>query len=265
MQLTQSNVKKKSKTLNIENKLTRLINSKNNNNKLEERINYTDTEMNSFTYSEALQKDQRTFIQYYFSLLRTKHELIFTFYPTVDYNSIYIKISLLLFTICLYYSVSALFYNDSTIHQIYENQGIFSFMYRLPQIIYSTLISCFISLIIRFLSLSEDDVLKIKKMKKIINIRNTESKLFRCLAFKFILFYIIGIIFLSTFWIYLATFCFVYKNTQYYVIKDASISFALSLVNPLFYNILPGIFRIPALKNKNRNCLYIISKILQLL
>ena len=63
MQLTQSNVKKKSKTLNIENKLTRLINSKNNNNKLEERINYTDTEMNSFTYSEALQKDQRTFIQ----------------------------------------------------------------------------------------------------------------------------------------------------------------------------------------------------------
>ena len=91
MQLTQSNVKKKSKTLNIENKLTRLINSKNNNNKLEERINYTDTEMNSFTYSEALQKDQRTFIQYYFSLLRTKHELIFTFYPTVDYNSVILK------------------------------------------------------------------------------------------------------------------------------------------------------------------------------
>ena len=264
MQLTQSNVKKKSKTINIENKLTKLVNSKKNNNKLEERINYTDTEMNSFTYLEALQKDKRTCIQYYFSLLRTKHEVIFSFYPTVDYNSIYIKISLLLFTICLYYSVSALFYNDSTIHEIYESQGLFSFMYRLPQIIYSTLISWFISLIIRFLSLSEDDVLKIKKMKKIINIRNTESKLFRCLTFKFIFFYIIGIIFLLVFWIYLATFCFVYKNTQYYVIKDVSISFGLSLIYPLFYNILPGIFRIPSLKNKNRKYLYIISKILQL-
>ena len=137
-------------------------------------------------------------------------------------------------------------------------------MYRLPQIIYSTLISWFISLVIRFLSLSEDDVLKIRKMKKIINIRNTESKLFRCLTFKFIFFYIIGIIFLLVFWIYLATFCFVYKNTQYYVIKDASISFGLSLIYPLFYNILPGIFRIPSLKNNNRKYLYIISKILQL-
>ena len=93
---------------------------------------------------------------------------------------------------------------------------------------------------------------------------NTKSKLFNCLTFKLILFYIIGIIFLLVFWIYLATFCFVYKNTQYYVIKDASISFSLSLIYPLFYNILPGIFRIPSLKSKNRKYLYIISKLLQL-
>ena len=132
-----------------------------------------------------------------------------------------------MFTICLYYSINSLFYNGLIIHQIYENQGIFSFVYRLPQIIYSTLITTFINLIIKFLSLSEGDVLYIKKKKKIINMINTKKKLFHCLTCKFIFFYIIGIIFLLVFWIYLATFCFVYKNTQYYVIKDASISFGL--------------------------------------
>ena len=265
LHLIQLNATKDSKSYKIQNKATTATNPKNKNIKKRkgEIIEYTDSEINSFTYLEALQNDKRTSIQYYFSLLRTKHELIFTFYPTVDYNSVYIKISLLLFTICLYYSINSLFYNGLIIHQIYENQGIFSFVYRLPQIIYSTLITTFINLIIKFLSLSEGDVLDIKKKKKIINMINTKKKLFHCLTCKFIFFYIIGIIFLLVFWIYLATFCFVYKNTQYYVIKDASISFGLSLIYPLFYNIFPGIFRIPSLKSKNRKYLYIISKILQ--
>ena len=60
-------------------------------------------------------------------------------------------------------------------------------------------------------------------------------------------------IFLLVFWVYLATFCYVYKNTQYFVIKDASISICLSLIYPFFYNVLPAIFRILSLKKITEN------------
>ena len=165
---------------------TKNINNNKNKNKTVGRIWFTDSEMNSFTYNEALQKDKRTFTQYYISLLKTKHPIIFTFHCSLDYNSIFMKITLLLFTISLNYSISALFYNDTTIHKIYENQGLFSFIYRIPQIIYSTLISSGITLIIRILSLSEDDVIKIKQMKKIVNMKNTKDNLINCLICKFI-------------------------------------------------------------------------------
>ena len=49
-----------------------------------------------------------------------------------------------------------------------------------------------------------------------------------------------------------------------YLIKDSIISFGLSFVNPFFINLIPGIFRICALraKNKNKVCLYNLSKII---
>ena len=59
----------------------------------------------------------------------------------------------------------------------------------------------------------------------------------------------------------------IYKNTQLHLVKDTLISFGLSLVFPFGTSLLPGLFRIPSLSNpKNkRKCLYIISKLLQIL
>ena len=102
---------------------------------------YNDYELNSFNYQKALKIDKRTYLQYYFSLLKTKHLIIFTFYTNTDYNSRIIKISLFVFSFSLYIAVNALFFSDSTMHIIYENQGSLSFIYHLPQIIFSSLIS----------------------------------------------------------------------------------------------------------------------------
>ena len=57
----------------------------------------------------------------------------------------------------------------------------------------------------------------------------------------------------------------IYKNTQVHLIKDTLITFGFSLFIPFGINLLPGIFRIPALSNpKNNNkCLYNFSKFLQ--
>ena len=68
--------------------------------------NFNDYEMNNLKYKEALKVDKRTFFQYYFSLLKRKQILLFTFYTSNDYNARTIKISLFLFTFTLNYAVN---------------------------------------------------------------------------------------------------------------------------------------------------------------
>ena len=62
-------------------------------------------------------------------------------------------------------------------------------------------------------------------------------------------------------------FCAIYKNTQIYLIKDTLISFVLSLLYPFGIYLIPGIFRIPALSDRNnkRICLYNFSILLQMI
>ena len=127
------------------------------------------------------------------------------------------------------------------------------------------LISQTINSIIRFFSLTERDILKAIEAKR--ENEGNLKKIFKILNLKFILFYIFDLVFLILLWYYLACFCAIYKNSQYYLIKDTLISFALSLLYPLGINLLPGIFRIPSLNNNkgNRECLYKTSKIIQII
>ena len=90
---------------------------------------------------------------------------------------------------------------------------------------------------------------------------------FNRIKIKIFLFFIITYIFIFFFWFYLGCFCAVYKNTQIHLLLDVTSSFTLSFIAPVFIYLLPGLFRIPALRNKKgkRDLLFKISKILQLL
>ena len=240
----------------IKNKLKKKI----IDNKLE---TYNDTELNELNYKKALKIDKRSYLEYYFSLLKVKHLFIFSFYTYTDYNSKTIKICLFFFSFTLYYTINALFFNDSTMHKIYEDKGTFNFIFQIPHILYSTIISSIINTILKFLALSERIILKIKEEKKYKDLKI--SNIFKCIIIKFNCFFVLNIIFLILFWYYLSCFCAVYRNTQTYLIKDTLISFAISLFYPLIINIIPVICRISSLKVPNREYLYKFSKLMQLI
>ena len=221
-------------------------------------------ELNNLSYDDALKYETRTYWQYYLALLKTKHLIIFTFYTNTDYNSRPLKILLFLISFALFYTVNALFFNDSTMHQIYEDKGAFNFLYQIPQILYSTIISTAIKMIISFLSLTEKDFIKLKSkkskslaLKELGGILNKISK-------KSIVLFALSYLFVILFWYYLSCFCSVYKNTQVYLIKDTLISFATSLLYPFPINLIPGLLRFPALRNKKK-CLYIISTLVAII
>ena len=117
------------------------------------------------SYIEALKHDKRSYFQYYWALLKKKQLIFFTFLQNDDYNIFIIKLALLLFSFSLYFAVNALFFEDKTMHKIYESQGNLSFLSHIPNILYSTIISSFINIIIKFLALSDKDMIRIKKIR----------------------------------------------------------------------------------------------------
>ena len=233
-----------------------------------EILKYKDNELNSLKYELALIYDKRTCSQYYLSLVRTKHLLIFSFYIyNSDYNSKVIKMFLFFFTFSINLTINAFFFDDDNMHKIYKEEGSYNFIYQLPPIIYSTLITSILLALIKFLSLSENSILEIKQEK---NTEITEGRIIKekkCLKIKFAIFFVISFIILFLFIFYISCFCGVYENTQIHLIKDTVSSFALSLIYPFGIYLVPCLFRIPALKakNKDKKWLYKFSKIVQLI
>ena len=240
------------------------VNKINNDNLLKNNItiNYNDYELNRLNFMDAIKLDKRTYIQYYISLLKTKHLLIFTFYTKSDYNSKIIKIILFLFAFSLFFTDNALFFTDDSLHNIYIDKGKFNFIYEIPKILYSTIITSFLNNIIKFLSLTEEKISDLKQKDEDL-IKETKILLQNFLI-KFYIFFILVFVFMILFWYYLSCFCAVYINTQIHLIEDTLISFGLSLIYPLLLNLLPGIFRISALI-KGKEKMYQISKILQVI
>jgi hypothetical protein len=234
-----------------------------NNNKMINKIKFNDNELNNLSYEKAFIIDKRKYFDYYFSLLKTKHILLFTFFNNNDYNSKIIKIYLFLFTLALFLVINALFFNDSTMHKIYELKGNYNFINQIPIIFYSSIISSFISVIIKYLSLSENDIINLKS--EINSVKEKSEKILICLKIKFSLFFILTFILLILFWYYICCFCAIYRNTQIHLIKDCLSSYGLSLLYPLIIYLVPGIFRIPSLKakNKDKETMYKFSKLLQ--
>ena len=228
---------------------------------------YTDQELNSLEYEMALKIDKRTYFQYYWALLKKKHLILFTFLFQEDFNLISLKIVLFILSFSLYFTINGFFFSDDTMHKVYKDNGAFDILYQIPQILYSTIVSSVIKIILNQLSLSEKNILAIKHEKKREIAMDKSQKIKKCLRIKFILFFIISFLLMDFFWYFISTFCAVYVNTQKILIKDTLISFGLSMIYPIGLNLLPGIFRIPALraKKKDKKCLYKTSCIIALI
>ena len=206
-------------------------------------------------------------MQYYFSLLQKKQLILFSFLPSNDYNLMTLKISLFLLSFTLYFTLNGFFFTDETMHRIYVDKGDCNIMYQLPKIIYSSIISGLIKTLLKLLCLSEQDILSIKSEKNLKKATKKSKKVINRILIKFIIFFILSTTLLLFFWYFISCFCGVYINTQMILIHDTIFSFILSMIYPFGINLIPGIFRITALrsKNKNKECLYSFSSLVSII
>ena len=230
-----------------------------------------DYEMNSLSFPDALKYDKRTCCEYYMSLIKNKQLFAFTFCTFNDYNSGIIKKFIFFLSFALHYTINALFFNDSNMHKIHEDEGKYNFSYQFPKILISAISSTFILRIILYtLVLTDKSVLEVKKQTTYNLAINMKKKVLKCTNIKLAIFFVLNFILLILFWFYLTCFNAIYENTQIYLIENTFISFGFSLIYPFIINIFPSVLRINSLNKKNKskkneNCVYTISQFLQVL
>ena len=164
-----------------------------------------DYEINIMGYNDAIILDKRSYCNYYYSLLKRKQIILFSFFKNNDYNIRSVKISIFIIFLSLSHTVNALFFDDDTMHNIVEVEGKFNILYQLPKIIYSSLISSIINKIIIYLALTESNLIELKNQIK------SKSKTIKdfviIIIIKLMLFFITGFILLIVSWYYVSCFC----------------------------------------------------------
>ena len=229
----------------------------------EKEVTYSDFEINSFSYKQAIGVDLRTFKQIYKSMIKYNHPILFTFNNTKDYNSIYTKISLIFISFSLYYFVNSLFITKSMVHDIYENENSNNIGKMIVYIIISFIICYVLDKIIKYISLSDNNIYSIYKESLYNNAKIRATQVRKILFVKYIIFYVLGFGSLLIFGYYLAAFGSVYKNTQFVLIKNVLISFIISLVFPFIIVVLPSVLRRYSLKDATRQSMFNASRVFQ--
>ena len=245
---------------------THYIHTEKNNEEEEKPDKDNDYELNLLSYKMAKKYDDRSCCQYYTSQLKYKQMFMFTFCSFNDYNSGIIKKFIFFLSFAVHYTVNALFFTEATINQIYMDEGEFNFSYQLPQILFSALISTVaLRIMLETLVLTDRNILQVKYQKAYNEAMIMKDKILKYINLKFALFFILNFILLFLFWYYVTVFNALFSGSQIYHIENTAISFAISLFYPVFWNIIPTVFRMCSLNSKKskRQCIYSLSKILQ--
>ena len=209
-----------------------------------------DLDLNNLTYEKALDLDKRSFTQIYWSKLKSKHLIICTFIACYDYNLIYIKISRFLFLICTSMAMNVIFFFDSSMHKIYMDYGKYNFIQQIPQIIYSSLVSLIIEILIAMLSFTDKNIYQIRQMEEFNTIKL--KQILKTIKIKLIIYFVITFLFFAFYWYLISSFCAVYNNTQIIYLKDFATSFSLGLIYPFAIQLCFAFLRIFTLKQKSK-------------
>ena len=245
---------KRNKNIKRNNRRSTTTNDKKETDNEDDFMKYTnDYELNNLSYELALKYDKREFCDYYFSLIRTKQLIFFSFCDFNDYNSGVIKKFIFFLSFALHYTINALFFTDKVMHQIYQDGGKYNIIFQFPYITYSAIISTvIIRIILVTLVLTEKSILEIKNRKTKLLAEKKKKRTLKCVIIKYSIFFILNLILLILFWYYLTCFNALYANTQVDLIINTVISFTISMVYPFLINIIPAVFRNDILKNNRK-------------
>ena len=224
---------------------------------------YEDDQYNFAPFDDVNGKDTRSFLQTYWSFLKFKQSIIFTFY-TRSYGILRsTKVALFILFVGFYMAFTALFFNDDIMRALYIYKGNANAAVHIPNIILSSICSFIASLIIRYVCLNERDTNKVLTVREPSERKALADRAKKCAAIKLYIFYALSALLIVLCWYYVAAFCAVFKNSQKNYLINFAICFLVCNLWPFITSFIPTIMR-RVKNNKNNPCLYKASQIVSI-
>ena len=224
---------------------------------------YDDFELNNMNYQDACDLDKRSCISTYWSVLKREHYVLFTFCSRNDYNLFYVKIERFFILICTEMTMNGMFFVHESMYK--KQTGGLTFAQKLPQIIFSILVTHAMEIILCFLSMTDVNYYQIKALPKE---EKTDEKIFdiiACMKRKLTGFFIFTFFVFLFHWYFISAFCAVYQNTQVIFLRDSGIAILTSLIDPFIIYGITSILRaisLCACCKKKLGCVYKISDLI---
>ena len=239
------NLKPKDSKINLYN--SDIINKKNLSNYKKKYI-YNKTKTNS------INKNNINFFFPYKKYIKQIHMVIKLFYLNKMEISI-IQTMNLIFLFALQNTITAIFYDDQRISNVFYNEGSFSILEHLPKIIYSSLIMIFINFFLMKLITSKSvfERLLRKKLEYNIFIKKLNKKI-NAFRIKINIHISINFILFLFFIYYCTAFCAVFRYNQKFWLLNAFVSFIFALIYPFIICFIFVLLKIISSKTKN-SCL----------
>ena len=230
-------------------------------------LEYLATSLDDLDFDDAIQKDHRSFCEYFCDSIVNKQIIVNTFYSSEPLNPISLKIILFILTIDLYFVVNGMFYSEDYISEIYhtENEKFFSFIPRsINRFVYSTLVSIVISFLIDCFFIEEKKIKGIFKREE-NNLKNIKMEIFlliKKIKKRYFAFILVTYLILIFSWYYLLCFNYVYPYTQYDWIKSSIVLIILMQILSLLASILETLLRYISFFFKSEK-IFRVSKLLE--
>lgn len=224
---------------------------------------YDDYELNNMDYNDASELDKRSCVRTYWSVIKREHYVIFTFISRNDYNLFYIKIERFFILICTELAMNGMFFVHETMYK--KKTGDTSFAQRIPQIIFSLLVSHAIEVILCYLGMTDKHYYEIKALPKINKNDTRVFDILKCVKRKLTVFFIFTFFVFLFYWYFISAFCAVYQNTQVIFLRDSGISILTSFLDPFIIYGFTTMLRIISLSlcfRKRFGCLYKLSDLI---
>ena len=254
------------KGLNIydsKNSINNLNNRMDTVNKKEEILD--NFELNNLNYDEACELDNRGFFRTYFSFLMREHLFFFTFFACKDYNLFYVKIERFLTLACIEMTVNGLFFVHETMYGKYIEEEEFTFVQKIPQYLFTLIVSHLIEVILCFMGMTDSHIYQIKALPKKEQNGEKVVKIIDRMKNKLKFFYIFTFLLFLFNWYFISAFCAVYQNTQKIFLKDSGISFLTSMLDPFIIYGATALLRYISLLGcckKKLGCVYKLSDLI---
>ena len=255
---------------------------------------YDNYEYNHMSYQDASELDKRTCLRTYWSVILREHYVIFTFISRNDYNLFYVKIERFFITICTEMTMNGMFFLHETMYK--KKTGGITFAQKLPQIIFSIIVTHIMEVILCFLGMTDTHYYEIKALPKLDKYdKNNETienflrkekrekdsnknyqkaknekdnrvfNIIKCIERKLIAFFVFTFFVFLFHWYFISAFCAVYQNTQKIFLRDSGIAILTSLIDPFIIYGITCILRAISLTlccRKKLGCIYKLSELI---